>query len=921
MTACKFLYTHKSVFFPPFATTSKVQVNCSKLVVSRARMYELRTEPRYGDRPTERLNSIRKLFDVLNQEHTNVSIFLLTTNLLLEIVSLAIYVRTSLHAKPTTILTFHWETIPFVIEVSINVIFFLEWFIILLVTEQKARYCFSWLSIVNAVTCVPMTAMGIGSLFDSMWRTVWVPMFLRVWWLRKCILVLLDYPQVTRRVMDISLDIFRFLTTMIAVLATCAGTQHIVECASGSYMDLFASLYCMVVTFGTIGYGDVSPMTPAGRLFMMGFLVVALSYFLPLFQRLAQIGRDHLHYNVYNSWHGKRSHVIFSGIFTELGADIILMNFYSGWRKYLDLRVVLLSPVEHPPELKLLVNTPWLRNRVVLMIGDPANQADLVRADAKHAEAIFLFGDTSSAAYHADYEVIRQSLAIHQYDAELPQHLYLRSERHTRHVAHYAASVVEVERLLHHLLGLGAAVPGAVPLIINLLRTYEPIKVENALSNHWIAEYEWSLQNDIYCLEMRDAFRGCGFHFLARKFLELNVTPIGIVDRHGRVQLNPPTVTTTATKLVVIAKTLRVAGSALVEVERYCLAPAGEQSGVANEKDPEGHVGGEEMDVPGMFGSSVSVVRKGVEALQRVDNAYDFENHFVVIDLSMAKAKAPETVGAREGSLSSAAMDVFHVMRSIRQSYPQNDIVLLTKDISFSAYFERYWNSVPGAIPVKYVDGCGLNTNDLRRCNLKDCAGIIIFFSGDIGGASTGGLSMLVSLSVASILPSSHNIPVVVELDSTQYLSLFPPYAEDPSLCHKAESDFVFEPNYIIGNALSRHMFFPSVHRTYFMEEFVDIIDMMVSGVDEETPSLGRLPLLLTAETLNTYQDVIDYCLRLRYAPIGLHRCICDLRNPFINGQRFVLTNPPPNMEVNRESDAVFYLLPTGSHKFPPKCC
>ncbi|CCD20325.1 putative Ion channel Calcium activated BK potassium channel alpha subunit [Trypanosoma vivax] len=862
------------------------------------------------------IRSFRKLLDVVNQQHSNVSILVLITHLLLELLCVTIYVWTSFASTATSLLEFKWGSTCFIIEVAINVVFFLEWVVLFLGHDDKKRYCLSCLSLVNAMTSGPMIAIGVGAAFNSAWQTIWVPMFLRVWWLRECVVVLLDYPQVACCMLNIRREIFRFFATLFAVLCSCAGIEQITESAGGKYIDFFESLYCMVVTFGTIGYGDVVPRTPLGRIFMMGFLVVAVSYFLPLFQRLAQISMEHLHYNVYRSCRGKRPHVIFSGVFSELGADIILRNFYAGWRKYIDLRVVLLSPVEHPPEVKLLANSPWLRDRVVLMIGDPADRADLERADARYAEAIFLFGDTASTTYHTDYQVIRQSLIIHQYDRELPQHLHLRSERHTRHVAHYAASVVEVERLLHHLLGLGVAVPGAVPFVINLLRTYEPLVLNTTLSQKWIEEYEWSLQNDIYCLGMRDAFRGCSFHDLAKLFFNHNVTLMGIVSDQGKVQLNPSQVVSTATKLIVIARTVNTARSAVGRVEAACGDPIdGDVCSKKVRPETKAHARTRrvERDRPSheTAGSTRLQPDVGVVSLQRVDDAYDCESHFVIIDLSMAKAKISETDGAREGSLSSAAADVFHVMRSIRQSYSRNDIVLLTKDTSFSVYFERYWNSVPGAVPVKYVDGCGLNNNDLRRCNLKHCAGIIVFFSGDISGASSSGLSMLVVLSVASILQASHNIPVVVEMDSMQFLSLFPPYAEDPHLCQRAESDFVFEPNYIIGNAISRHMFFPSVHRTYFMDEFVDIIDMMVSGVDEETPSLGRLPLSLSTEQLVTYGDVINYCLGLCYLPVALHRCISDASNPSLDGQRFVLTNPPKNLHVNQMADAVFYLLPT----------
>ncbi|KAH9577797.1 Potassium channel domain [Trypanosoma melophagium] len=868
-------------------------------------MFHPRSQMAFRPEKMQNIRSLRKLIEVMDQQYSQVSISILIIHLIMELVSVVFYVWTSMETAATSVSEFHWGRTIFIFEVVLNIVFFLEWILLFFGDDDKRRYLFSWLSIVNAMTSIPMIICGICALVDSRWESSWVPMYLRVWWIRDCVVVLLDYPQVARYMIDITREVLRFLCTLFAVMCTCIGTNQIVESCTGPYISLYDSFYLMVVAFATIGFGDVVPKSTPARLFMIAFIVVAISYFLPLFQRLALIGRQHLQYDTYNSRGGRRPHVILSGTFTELEVDIIIRNFYAGWRKYIDIRIILLSPVDHPPEVKLLVNLPWFKNHVVLMVGDPMKDADLRRADAHHADAIFLFGDTSSTAYHTDYHLIRQSFAINHYDGELPQYLFLRSERHTKHVSSYAAGVVEGERILHHLLGLGVTVPGSVPLIINLLRTYEPRPFNTTLTRNWVEHYEWSLQNDIYSLEIGDGFIGLDFCGLASLFFKHDVTLMGVITAQGTVSLNPSQVDYSVTKVVVIAKSLKIAREVVKKLEQYCRTPFLESGArpeynrlVLNcERDAAlGHQDDSHC---------------GVETLLRVDDAYDFENHFVIIDLSMAKARIPETEGSQEGSLFSAAADVYHVMRSIRQSYPQNDIVLLTKDTSFSVYLDRYWNTVKGTIPVKHVEGFGLNINDLRRCNLKQSAGIIIFISGDVSGPSTSGLSMLVDLSISSILPSSHNIPIVVEMDSLHYISFFPPYAEDNILSQKATEDFVFEPNYIIGNALSRHMLYPLVHRAYFSEEFIDIIELLVCGVDEETPSLGRLSLLLSPEDLHTYEDVVNYCLNLRYLPIALHRCISDSKNIPLSGQRFVLSNPPRDLPVDRRNDAVFYLLPT----------
>ncbi|KPA73788.1 putative calcium/potassium channel (CAKC) [Leptomonas pyrrhocoris] len=302
-----------------------------------------------------------------------------------------------------------------------------------------------------------------------------------------------------------------------------------------------------------------------------------------------------------------------------------------------------------------------------------------------------------------------------------------------------------------------------------------------------------------------------------------------------------------------------------------------------------------------------------VQSLVHVADALDFENHFVIIDLSSAKAKDKSSRYAQEAANTAIAHDVFNVVVPARQAYPMNDVVLLTNDLSFAPYFDYFWSvhKQDTANPVKCITGCGLNTSDLRRCNLEHCAGCCVFYAGDISRyGSTSAMSMLVVLSINEILQGIPTFPVVVELEGLVNLSLFPPHADDPRLRSKAVVDFVYEPNFIIGNAISRLMLFPALQRTYFMEEFIDVMDVLISGHTPDSPALARLPLSLCEVELETYEDVVSYCLKFGFLPIALQRRIVDARNPSINGQRFVLTNPPRALPVNQQTDVLFYITP-----------
>lgn len=950
---------------------------------------------RRHDRPTvfvdkhysnnRHVRSLRKFVEVLDQRHSSVSIVGLLLHTAMELASVICYVWVSETSRATSVSAFRWGLPLFVVEVVLNIIFLLEWVALFFFEEDKKAYLVSWLSLVNALTSIPMIVLGIGALRDPKWLDGWVPMYLRVWWVYECLCLLLDYPQFADFITDVKREVARFFVRVAAVLCTCIGTSQIVQSTTHSYLNIFDSLYMMVVTFGTIGYGDVTPLSSIGRLIMCAFMIVGVCFFLPMFQRLAEIAERYQYYNTFSgggsmSWlrsNWSHPHVIICGHLTNQSVELLLRNFYAGWRKYLDTSIVLMSPEEHTPEVRLTTNLPWLKGRVTLMVGDPAKAADLDRAKANRADAIFLFGNSKSTAYYEDFTIIAQSMAVSLYDPNLPQLLLLRRNRTVKQIAPYAASVLEAERSIHHLLGLSMVHPGVVPLIVNLLRTYEPLPVSLTLSRHWVEQYEYSLRNDVHGLDIPDALRGREFRVLARAYYEKDVTLIGILTMHHVVQLNPRELIPNAKKLILIARTDKVAQDVTDEIARNYEQAFGEEMLLA--PDPDEHdlqkrrnmllhsSGSDTLEISDMLrtaaatpspeelepvprlpyvSSSTAVDEPAfreretstmtrtcsaaknnghslapqaaeedikVDSLMRIEDALDFENHFVVIELSSAKAKDRSSRYAQESANTAAAHDIFHVIMPVRQAYPDNDVILLTNDVSFGPYLDYHWkvNQQDMSNPVKYINGCGLNTADLRRCNLEQCAGCCIFYAGDISrSGSTSAMSMLVVLSINEILQGVPSFPVVVELEGLANLSLFPPYAEDPRLRSQAEIDFAFEPNFVIGNAVSRLMLYPALQRTYFMEEFIDVMDVLISGHSPTSPALARLPLRLCEVELATYEDVVTYCLQFGFLPIALQRRIVDLKNPSLNGQRFVLTNPPHALPVLQQSDILFYIAP-----------
>ena len=72
------------------------------------------------------------------------------------------------------------------------------------------------------------------------------------------------------------------LSLAISVILTGTFVYHFIE--GWNYLD---SLYFTVITLTTVGYGDLSPQTPAGKIFTMFFIFTGLGIILSFIEKIA----------------------------------------------------------------------------------------------------------------------------------------------------------------------------------------------------------------------------------------------------------------------------------------------------------------------------------------------------------------------------------------------------------------------------------------------------------------------------------------------------------------------------------------------------------------------------------------------------------------------------------------------------------
>ena len=75
------------------------------------------------------------------------------------------------------------------------------------------------------------------------------------------------------------------VTLILAMFVLMSGTSFYVVIEDWSFVD---ALYFSAVTAATVGYGDLAPVTNAGKMFSVAYMFVSIGVFVALFGQIAR---------------------------------------------------------------------------------------------------------------------------------------------------------------------------------------------------------------------------------------------------------------------------------------------------------------------------------------------------------------------------------------------------------------------------------------------------------------------------------------------------------------------------------------------------------------------------------------------------------------------------------------------------------
>ncbi len=159
-------------------------------------------------------------------------------------------------------------------------LFTLEYFARLYSAKRPLHYAGSFFGVVDLLAIIPgyLSLLVIGSQYLLAIRAL---RLLRIFRVLKLSRYLGEASVLTGALRASRYKIAVFLLTVMTLVVIMGSIMHLVEGPKNGFTSIPISVYWAIVTLTTVGYGDISPQTPLGRvissaLMIVGFGIIAV---------------------------------------------------------------------------------------------------------------------------------------------------------------------------------------------------------------------------------------------------------------------------------------------------------------------------------------------------------------------------------------------------------------------------------------------------------------------------------------------------------------------------------------------------------------------------------------------------------------------------------------------------------------------
>ncbi|KAJ3286896.1 hypothetical protein HK104_008842 [Borealophlyctis nickersoniae] len=435
--------------------------------------------------------------------------------------------------------------------------FLIDYALSLYTAEDRLRAYFNPSALIDLVSIVPPF---IYVLISETSQYVWFLGLLRILRASRILRTyrLLSFSETEEKreltILALGFTNFVFLSASIinALESINAGSKD-----NPTLMHWHDSLYYIMVTFSTIGFGDLTPSSVPSRVVVM-ILIIIVIVFVPI-----QTGKLAEIYNSTSAFqrakygaNSDHAHVIVGGTVTYTAViDFCREYFVADPGGH----VVLLAEREPSIDLRRLLRHPFYRNRVFYLRGTALSIPDLRRASAMYATAIFLLNDDSAESGSsanlesgedeqlrvtrgADAQILMQALVAKNAFPGLPVFSEVQDIRSQDLSAHCGCDrILCVDEVKMSIIARNCLVPGVLTLLLNLVHTYRDDAGVMDDSNHgWVEEYRHGAGHQIYTFRFPPGLVGVRFTQVVKEvYATFGATVFAVMSINAGFNTNP----------------------------------------------------------------------------------------------------------------------------------------------------------------------------------------------------------------------------------------------------------------------------------------------------------------------------------------------------------------------------------------------
>lgn len=220
-------------------------------------------------------NSKRKIYEIIFEADTREGKLF---DLALFVVILISVALVMLESVPS-IRENHYQFLK-VSEWIITIIFTLEYTLRIIIIKKPFKYIFSFYGVIDLLSVVP-TYLSLFILGSHSLVVIRMLRLLRIFRILKLTRYTQAGKSLARAMWNSRAKISVFVFFVIIIVVIFGTVMYLIEGEKHGFTSIPRSIYWAIVTLTTVGYGDISPVTPLGQflasiVMIMGYAIIAV---------------------------------------------------------------------------------------------------------------------------------------------------------------------------------------------------------------------------------------------------------------------------------------------------------------------------------------------------------------------------------------------------------------------------------------------------------------------------------------------------------------------------------------------------------------------------------------------------------------------------------------------------------------------